>query len=52
MEVVIGLIVLSGVIGLILKWARHNSRREQQVLESLRVLVERKNEEISRRKAC
>lgn len=51
MEVLIGLIVLSGVIGLILKWARGNARRDQQALQSLRVLVEGKKEEISGRKA-
>lgn len=51
MEVLIGLIVLGGIIGLILKWARDNARRDQQALESLRVLVESKQDEINRRKA-
>lgn len=51
MEVLIGLIVLSEVIGLILKWVRDNARREQQALKSLRVLVEGKKQEIGRRKA-
>jgi hypothetical protein len=51
MEVLIGLIVLGGVIGLILKWARDSARREQQALKSLRVLVEGKKQEISGRKA-
>lgn len=51
MEVFVGLIVLGGVIGLILKWARDHARRDQQVLESLRVLVESKQDEINRRKA-
>ncbi len=51
MEIFIGVIVLSGVVVLILKWARDNARRDQQTLESLRVVVEGKREEISRRKA-
>ena len=51
MEVLIGVIALGGVIGLILKWARDNARRDQQAIESLRDLVEGKQEEISRRKA-
>ncbi len=51
MEVLIGVIVLGGVVGLILKWARANARRDQQTLESLRVVVEGKREAKSRRKA-
>ena len=51
MEVLLGVIVLGGVIGLILKWARDNAWREQQALESLRDLVEGKQEETSGRKA-
>ncbi|MBA2366123.1 MAG: hypothetical protein ACR2I4_11235 [Actinomycetota bacterium] len=51
MEVLIGVLVLSGVIGLILEAARVNTRRDQQELESLRVLVERKREGINGRKA-
>lgn len=51
MEVLIGVIVLGGVIGLILNRARNNTRRDQQALESLRVLVEGKREGINRRKA-
>ncbi|MFN2490820.1 MAG: hypothetical protein ABR529_14025 [Actinomycetota bacterium] len=51
MEVLIGAIV-SGAIGLILKWARDGARRDQQALESLRALVESKQqEEVGRRKA-
>lgn len=50
MEVLIGLSILTGTIGLILKWARGNARRDQQALESLRVLVEGKREEIGQRK--
>lgn len=49
MEVPIGVIVLSGVIGLILKGARDSTRRDQQALDSLRVLVEGKREGINRR---
>jgi len=51
MEVLIGVIAFGGVIGLILKSARDNARRSQQALESLRVLVEGKRDEISQRKA-
>ena len=51
MEVLIGVVVLGGVIGLVLKAARDNTRRDQQELESLRVLVEGKREGINRRKA-
>jgi hypothetical protein len=51
MEVLIGLIVLSGAIGLILKWARDNTRREQQALESLGGLAEDKKQENNGRKA-
>ena len=39
------------VLGLILKAARDNTRRDKQELESLRVLVEGKREGINRRKA-
>lgn len=51
MDVLIGLIALGGVIGLIVKWARDDARRDRQALESLRVIVEAKKEEISGRKA-
>ena len=46
MEVLMGVGVLGGVLGLILKAAR-----DKQELESLRVLVEGKREGINRRKA-
>ncbi len=51
MEVPIGLVVLSGVIGLILKWARDNARRDQKALVVLRDVIEGKKEEISGRKS-
>lgn len=51
MEILIGVIALGGIFGLVLKWARDNARREQEGLESLRAIVEGKQEEISRGKA-
>jgi hypothetical protein len=42
MEVLIALVALVLVTGLLVKWARDNARREQQVLSSLRTLVEAK----------
>ena len=51
MEVFMGVVLLGGVLGLILKAARDNTRRDEQELESLRVLVEGKREGINRRKA-
>lgn len=51
MEVFMGVVVLGGVLGLILKAARDNTRRDNQELETLRVLVEGKREGINRRKA-
>lgn len=51
MEVPIGLIVMGGVVGLILKRGRGNARSDQQALESLRVLVEGKKHEARGRKA-
>jgi hypothetical protein len=51
MDILVAVIVLGGVIGLIVKWARDNARRDQEALESLRDLVEGKEEEIRRRNA-
>lgn len=49
MELLISLTITGGLIGLILKWARDNARRDQQALESLRVLVEDNPKKIGRK---
>jgi hypothetical protein len=49
MEILVGLVVLGGVTGLIFKWVRVQAKRDRDAIESLRTVIEAKqNEERTR----